>query len=440
MPPSPVSIVRYDQPLEPVRAAIDLAGGLERVAPSAKVFIKPNIVFWTSKVNFPKWGVITTSRLVHDVVRLLAERGVSDITIGEGMVLGNPKEHQTSAHAFEHLGYKLLAQRFGGRVVDTFQRPFRSVDLGGGITLNFNQDALESDLVIDLPVMKTHAQSVVSLGIKNLKGLLDVKSRKVCHSADPVKDLHYHVARLAQPMQSVLTLIDGTFTSEYGPAFDGIIHRRDLLVASWDILAADMVGAALLGLAPEQVPHLVHAAANQGRGLDLNELDIKGERIADHARPHQWSFPYNPEGTMPIALQKMGISGLSYHKYDSSLCTYCSALNGAVLTAVAKAWKGEAWDGVEVLTGKKMRPSPEANHTILLGKCMYQAHKDNPNIKHMIAVKGCPPQPEKVIAALHQAGIAVEERILANMDSLPGMYMKRYAGKPGFDESLFTIS
>ena len=71
----PVSIVRYDRPLEPVRRAVELCGGLERIPARAKVFIKPNIVFWTAKVAFPKWGVITTSRLVHDMVRLLKERG-----------------------------------------------------------------------------------------------------------------------------------------------------------------------------------------------------------------------------------------------------------------------------------------------------------------------------------------------------------------------------
>lgn len=64
----------------------------------ARVFIKPNIVFWTKAVPFPKWGVITTSRVVEDMVVLLKERGVDDITIGEGTVTLKAKDLETSLH------------------------------------------------------------------------------------------------------------------------------------------------------------------------------------------------------------------------------------------------------------------------------------------------------------------------------------------------------
>ncbi|MCB2190173.1 MAG: DUF362 domain-containing protein [Deltaproteobacteria bacterium] len=434
-----VSLVRYDKALEPVRRAVEMCGGLQRIPSGAKVFIKPNIVFWTKAVNFPKWGVVTTSRLVNDAVTLLKEHGVEDITIGEGMVLGRPTDTETSAHAYESLGYTKLRDRYGVKLVDTFQRPFREKDLGGGVVLNFNQDILESDFVIDLPVMKTHAQTMVSLGIKNLKGMIDVASRKRCHNADPEKDLNFYIARLADPMPPILTLIDGTFTSEYGPAFDGVIHRRDLLVASWDVLAADIVGSNLLGHPPRSVPHLAHAAANRGRSLELDSVEVKGEAVEDHAQYHGWAFPYTEDGCLPAPMAKRGIAGLSYYKYDTSLCTYCSGINGAVLSAIAMTWNGEPWDDVEVLTGKKMQPRPGAKKTILLGKCMYQAHKDNPNIKEMIPVKGCPPKPEQIIKALHQAGIMADDQFFANLDRMPGMFMKRYQGKPEFDEGLFTI-
>lgn len=434
-----VSLVRYDQPLEPVRRAVDLCGGLERIPADAKIFIKPNIVFWTKAVNFPKWGVITTSRLINDVVTLLREHGVSDITIGEGMVLGRANDTETSAHAYETLGYTKLRARYGVKLVDTFQRPFKEVDLGDGVQLNFNQDILASDFVIDLPVMKTHAQTMVSLGIKNLKGMIDVNSRKRCHNADPDKDLNFYIARLADPMPRILTIIDGTFTSEYGPAFDGVVHRRDLLTASWDVLAADIVGSNLLGHPPQSVPHLAHAAQNRGRSLELDSVEVKGEAVEDHVQYHGWAFPYTEDGTLPVPMAKRGVAGLAYYKYDTSLCTYCSGINGAVLSAIAMTWNGEPWDNVEVLTGKKMQPRPGANKTILLGKCMYQAHKDNPEIKEMIAVKGCPPKPEQIIKALHQAGIMADDQFFANLDRMPGMFMKRYKDKPEFDQGLFTI-
>ena len=88
----PVSIVRYETPYESVRNAVNLCNGLENVGPAARVFIKPNIVFWTKEVPFPKWGVITTTRVVEDIIVLLKERGVTDIVVGEGTVTMNPKD------------------------------------------------------------------------------------------------------------------------------------------------------------------------------------------------------------------------------------------------------------------------------------------------------------------------------------------------------------
>jgi uncharacterized protein (DUF362 family) len=119
------------------------------------------------------------------------------------VVLGRAKDHDTPRHAFKSLGYETLAARHGIKVVNTFERPFKEVDLGDGMKLSYAVDALESDFIIDVPVMKTHAQTMVSLGIKNLKGLIDMNSRKRCHSADPARDLHFWVARLAEPLPPV---------------------------------------------------------------------------------------------------------------------------------------------------------------------------------------------------------------------------------------------
>lgn len=435
-----VSIVKYEKPLESVRRAVELCHGLDHMPAGARVFIKPNIVFWTRFVPFPKWGVITTSRVVEDVVILLKERGVKEITIGEGTVTSKPGDRETPAHAFESLGYNKLAQRYGVRILNVLERPFKKVDLGAGVVLNYNQDILESDFVVNLPVLKTHAQAVVSLGIKNLKGMIDISSRKKCHGADPVKDLHYMIARLANKIPASLTILDGIYTNERGPGFDGRIRRTNVLVASPDVLSADMVGAMVLGYHPSEVPHLVHAASDRGRPLDLSDVEVVGEPIEAVAYKHEWSFPYNEDNSLPLPMAKMGIKGISYRKYDLTMCTYCSGLTGVVLTAIAQAWKGEPWDDVEVLTGKIMEPSQGKKKTILLGKCMYQKNRNHPNIKEMIAVKGCPPSPQEVVEAFHKAGVELNPAIFENMEKAPAFFMKRYEGKPEYEESFFKIS
>lgn len=441
MSQSTVSIVKYEKPFESVKHAVEMAGGLGRINPSTKVFIKPNIVFWTKAVAFPKWGVITTSRVIEDMVRLLKDLGVDDITIGEGVVTASPKDVETPAHAFATLGYDTLNKKYGVKAVNVMARPFEKVDLGDGMTLNFNTDILNADLVIDMPVLKAHNQTVVSLGIKNLKGVIDIPSRKRCHSADPDRNLNVWVSRLADKLPPLFTLIDGIYSLERGPAFDGKMHRTDLLIASRDILSADMVGAKVLGRAADEVPHLALAAANRNRPTDLSDINVVGEKIENVAALYEYDFPYSDteDGNMPVPLAKQGIQGIFYRKYDLSMCTYCSGLNGIILSAIRYAWQGEPWDKVEVLTGKMMKPTPGMKKTILVGKCIAKANKDHPDIQEAIPIKGCPPDPKEIVGALHRAGINADPGLFEQVEQLPGFFMARYADKPEFDESFFRI-
>jgi uncharacterized protein (DUF362 family)/Ni,Fe-hydrogenase III small subunit len=435
-----VAIVSYEKPLDSVRKAVDLSHGLDHLPSGAKVFIKPNIVFWTKEVLFPKWGVITTSRVVEDMVVILKERGIDNITIGEGMVTMPPKDRETPAHAFESLDYNVLKKRYGIKPINIFERPFEKVDLGDGVVFSFNSDILHSDFVVNLPVLKTHAQAVVSLGIKNLKGMIDINSRKKSHSADPNLDLNYHIARLADRMPPIFVLLDGIYTNERGPSFDGWIRRSNILVASEDILSADMVGAKVLGHEPAEIPHLVHAARHRQRPMDFSDIEVVGKDMQTVSSYHEYDFPYNEKGTLPRIMEKMGIKGLSYPKYDLSMCTYCSALNWIILTAIAQAWKAEPWNDVEILTGKIRKPTTGMKKTILMGKCMYEANRNHPDIQDMIPVKGCPPSPKAVINALHQVGIGVNPYFLEHVDKTPAFFMRKFEGKPEFDESFFAVA
>jgi uncharacterized protein (DUF362 family) len=377
--------------------------------------------------------------VIEDMVILLKEQGITDITIGEGTVIFDPKDKDLVDHAFETLGYNTLKNRYGVKCVNIFDGSFEEIDLGGGVALNFNTDITNSDFVVNLPVLKTHLQTKVSLGIKNLKGVVDIKSRKKCHNVDSKKNLHYMIARLGNMLPQSLTILDGIYSNEWGPGFDGKARRSNIIVASTDILSADKVGATILGYDPSEIIHLAHAAKNSQKPIDLSDVDIKGENIDDVTAGHGWGFPYTEGGMLPAPMAKMDIEGLIYRKYDDTLCTYCSGYNSFVIPAIIRAWKKEPWDDVEVLSGKKMKPTPGRKKTVLLGKCIYQANKDNPDINEMIPVKGCPPSSKDIIQALHKAGINVNPDHIENTDRAMAFNMKKYEGKPEFDEFFFKV-
>ena len=95
---------------------------------------------------------------------------------------------------------------------------------------------------------------------------------------------------------------------------------------------------------------------------------------------------------------------------------------------------------MEVLTGKVMKPTPGKKKTILVGECMHQANKDHPDIREMIAVKGCPPSPKGVVDAFHQAGIQVNPVIFEQIEMAPAFFMGKYSGKAEFDEAFFKVT
>lgn len=440
MSKSLVSVVKYEKPLESVKKVVELAKGLENLpSENAKVFIKPNIVYWNIHCAFPKWGMITTSRVVEDIIILLKEKGIKDITIGEGIVTEDPKDKETAKIAYESLGYNKLIEQHGIKVYNIFERPFEKVDLGTGFTVKMNSDMLNSDYLIDIPVLKTHAQCMVSLGMKNLKGLISMPSRKKFHSADLQQDLDFNVAQLANKIPPSLTILDGIYTIERGPGMDGRAHRKNILVASNDLISADLVGAKLLGFDPVTIPHLVQATKDKKRAIDLSDIDIVGEKVEDLASHHAWDYDYAENDTLPIPYQKAGITGIKFHKYDKSMCTYCSLLNGILLMAIKIAYKGKPFDNIEIVTGKIKEPTSGNNKTLLVGQCQVNKNKEHPNIKELITIGGCPPNLDELKNKLREAGIRVPGYFFKNINQGPLLFMQRYKDKPEFEESFFQV-
>lgn len=433
-----VAILKYQRNNNTVKKAVEKAGAFAALPSNAKVVIKPNIVVWLDG-PYPQWGVVTTSAIMEETVILLKEHGITDIAIVEGSLQMDPKATAIGQRAFSGLGYNKLRDRYGVRLLDVWARPFEKKEIADGLSLKINTDVLASDFLVNLPVLKTHAQVKVSLGIKNLKGFLNVASRKKCHNADKKTDLHFMISRLPGLMPPSATIIDGIYTIERGPSFDGKPRKSDLVIASSDMLAADMVGATLLGHDPASIPYLVHAAEDRGCKADLSGITVLGQRIEDAAAFHNYSFPYNADNSLPISFEKMGIRGIKFYKYDSTLCTYCSPLIGMLLTLIAMSYKGVPFDDVEFLTGKRLKPSFGMKKSILVGQCMCARNKNYEGPQEIVKIKGCPPDPKDAAAALKGIGIEIDPSVLTNFDMAGAFFMERFKNKPEFDTSFYTI-
>jgi len=176
-----VAIVRYDGTFDSFAKALKLCNGLDGLKANDKVLLKPNILWGGTKPD-PPYGRVTTSTIVGYVLQMLRDRGCGEITVGEGAI-PNKELGSTTVQGFDWSGIGKVARRYGAKLIDFNSEPYEQVELDG-VRVRISKWALESDFLIDLPVLKAHRQTKISLGMKNLKGCLAPKSKQRFHRHD----------------------------------------------------------------------------------------------------------------------------------------------------------------------------------------------------------------------------------------------------------------
>jgi uncharacterized protein (DUF362 family) len=429
-----VSIVRFNDPYRSVKEALELCGGLKDFKQSDRILIKPNLVLWDFDLPYTPFGSVTTSSVVQALVQVLFEEGFRNLTVGEATT---PYTKTICRDIYKKVGYEKLQERYGVKLADLNAEKSVPVDFGD-FKLNVAESAMEADKIISVPVLKTHPLTKVSLGIKNLKGILDLKSKKACHD-----NLEYTFPLLTEKLPVALTVIDGVFASEWLTPHEPNTFRKNLLIASSDVYACDVVGAELLGYSAGELPHLKFLAERNGRGTDLTGIEVRGEKVDEHKS----SFSYvrggwTEEDTGPLVFEKIGITGLALRRPDDSICTFCSIMWPQVIYFFISAFNGNAFPNVEVLSGKKRTASPGFDSTILFGNCICDLNKDNPNIKKAVRVRGCPPTLKKFAEILQKEGFDCDyNKYYTFYAGRRQKHFDRYdSDKETFDPGFFTIT
>jgi|YNPNPStandDraft_1061719.scaffolds.fasta_scaffold01663_5 uncharacterized protein (DUF362 family) len=422
-----VSLVRYEKGKGSVRNAIELCEGFGSLKPSSRVLIKPNLVGWTNREVYPPFGVLTTSRVLEEIIVCLKEQGVREISIGEASIACKHIGSSTEA-IFENLGYGVWQEKYGVRLVDFNKEKMKQVSLDGHkIRITARLD--ECDFLVNVPVLKTHGLTVVSLGMKNLKGLMDRRSKNYFHTKGYILD--HLILLLARHVNPDLTIIDGLYALERGPIHTGRAYRKGLVIASRDMFAADAVGAGILGYTIPEVPLLKEMAELEGRALDLSDVRVVGDlEIGDVKQRLLWEEPWDEEKERPMFFAKQGVEGFRFPKVDYSMCTGCAYIFTPAMLFILSAKKEEPFDNFEILTGKIAEPSGKANKTFLFGRCMVKARGKDPRIKEAVPIDGCPPTYETLLKAFTDHGVEAKPEMLF---SLRDSIMKRYLSAPGFD-------
>jgi len=323
-------------------------------------------------------------------VQLLLEHGCRDISIGEGAIIGIFDELEPyTKRGFQGTGIDRVAKKYGIKLIDFNKGPFQELDLGG-IKAQVSKTALEADFLINVPVLKTHLQTKVSLGFKNLKGCLNKASKKRFHTSNR---LDLSIYWLNEAIKSDLVIIDGIYMLEKGPeTLAGVAHRKDLIIASPDIFECDVVGATVLGIDPSEVDYLREFAKRHNRSFDISTIQIKGEDIESVKEHLEWQFVPDRE-----LLSPKGVTGLSAPPPGQTLCCGCAATLGLALSILAKDNPKRDFGGAQLYYGLELKPERDARDVLLYGNC---AIKNSKGLKNVTRIEGCPPTLTKTLITL----------------------------------------
>jgi uncharacterized protein (DUF362 family) len=262
-----VVVARTGEPEPLVRAAIGALGGMGRFVPKrATVVVKPNICVAGRGYQY---AATTNPWVVGTLVKLALEAGAGEVKVLD-YGFGGP-----SAQAYVTSGIGEQVEAAGGRMVVISDRDFVPVQIPNGKWLRQTEvyrDVLEADVLINVPVAKTHLHTLLTLGMKNLMGV--VRDRQALHV-----NLEQAIADLNTAIRPALNVIDCIrVMANGGPTGGNLsdVRKLDTIVASTDVVAADCCAASLFGIEPYQLSFV-----GFGAELGLGEMDLSKLRIEE---------------------------------------------------------------------------------------------------------------------------------------------------------------
>jgi uncharacterized protein (DUF362 family) len=301
---SVVSIVRIanDNVEAAVEQAIDLLGGIASVTQGRqRILLKPNLVADGADAT-------TKPAVIRALARLLQAAG-KEVSIGEGSAVASGFNSLTAAtyvtrchdvldglqrHVFDRLGYTALASALGIPLVNLHTGDLVAVPVPAGLfwkELVLHRALLETDLLVSVPMMKTHLCATVTLGLKNLIGLYpgaiygSPRAWIHGHTAAVSPGVAFEILDMARVNKLGLTVIDAHWAMEGNGPTGGKLVKMNLILAGTNPLATDMVGAAVMGFTDlDSIPTFAWAHALGMAPATLSAIEVRGEPIASVKR------------------------------------------------------------------------------------------------------------------------------------------------------------
>ena len=333
---------------------LERAEAIRLVPSGGSVALKPNLVV----AGAPESGSTTHPGVLSGCIEYFRAHGVRDISVIEGSWVGDD-----TMRAMRKAGYDEVCGRYGVPFYDLKKDATRSIRTAVG-QIEICRRALDAGLLVDLPVLKGHCQTIMTCALKNLKGCLPDREKRRFHAMG----LQKPIAALGAVLKPRLVVVDsicGDLDFEEG----GNPVETNRMMLGTDAVQMDAYCCALMGLSPDDVPYIGLAEEYGGGSAAWEEKDIlrlnKPAEAVAHARPRGI------------------VASLTGHVHENQACSACFA---ALTRALYMTRSGE---NGEIYIGQGWRGQTLAG--LGIGRCCSGAAE---------CVPGCPPTAEAVAKKL----------------------------------------
>jgi uncharacterized protein (DUF362 family) len=345
-----------------------------------KVLLKPNTGF----KGPPKTGLCTHPEVIRGLIKFFQEQDASRIYVGDSSIFG-----VDGWEALESAGIKIVCKETGAVCVNLDDFPSIEKKIPEGVVvdkLKFSSLVFEVDLIVSVPVIKTHMYTGATLSVKNMKGCLHKREKTKLHRIfkeppDRTKGLtlDYGISDLASILMPHYAVIDGIVCMEgFGPS-EGTQKRLDLVLSSKDPVAADLIAVKLMGMDWGDISHL-SIVQERCKTSKIEDIEVEPSDYIKYSQPFKL-----------VTMQDLSIFYPNINIIEKGSCSACSS---TILTFLKV--HGQKFDKdfkFTLVSGKDLNEDDLlSERTFLIGNCTASYRKRFP------FCKGCPPVPSSILA------------------------------------------
>jgi uncharacterized protein (DUF362 family) len=260
-----LAVVTNGTPASMARKAMGLLGGMkEFVSKGDIVVVKPNIG-WDRN---PEQAANTSPEVVAEVVKMCLECGAKKVKVFD-------RSCNTASRCYENSGIKKAAEEAGAEVSYEVDAGFSKMRFPQGEALKewyMYKPAIEADVLINVPIAKHHGLSKLTLGMKNLMGIMGGDRGRIHWK---INDNLADVANFVRPK---LTILDAyRILVNNGPQGGNLKDVREIktVIAGKNIATVDAYGTTLFDMKPADLGCVVKANKFGLGEIDLDKVNIK---------------------------------------------------------------------------------------------------------------------------------------------------------------------